>query len=70
MTHHSHLCECGTTLECSRADCAVLNPFVCPTCEFQMRDEFFQQAEELDRLHEAANRLLSHTTTRTEPTKH
>ncbi len=45
MTHHEHVCECGSTLVCARADCAVTEPFVCPTCEFKQKDEFFQQLE-------------------------
>jgi len=45
MTHHEHVCECGSTLACARADCAVAEPFLCPSCEFDMRDEYFQQLE-------------------------
>jgi len=45
MTHHEHVCECGSTLACARADCTVDTPFVCPTCEWLARDEYFQSLE-------------------------
>lgn len=44
-THHAHVCACGTTLECSRADCAVSDPYECPNCERDRMDEFIDQLE-------------------------
>lgn len=49
---HAHLCACGTTLECSRADCAVSDPYECPSCERDRQDEYFTRQEQ-ERNHES-----------------
>ncbi len=43
---HQHECRCGNaTLVCSRADCAVTEPYQCPTCDHIERDEYWQAVE-------------------------
>lgn len=39
---HAHTCRCGAVLTCAVEDCAVFEPYQCPTCDEQERDEFFQ----------------------------
>ncbi len=46
---HVHVCNCGTRLECAAEPdkCAVIEPFDCPTCLQQQRDDYFQQIAQL-----------------------
>lgn len=42
---HAHTCRCGSELTCAREDCAVIDPYQCPTCDHEERDQYFQQLE-------------------------
>lgn len=42
---HVHTCRCGAVLTCAVEDCAVFEPYQCPTCDAIERDEHFQAVE-------------------------
>lgn len=46
-TTHRHVCACGTELRCAAEPdkCAVPSEFICPTCEEQERDAYFEHME-------------------------
>jgi hypothetical protein len=63
---HVHRCHCGAELRCAAApdQCAVCEPWSCPACLQQQRDDYFQQYAETRRQLRAVKADLTSTPTR------
>ena len=44
---HEHRCDCGTYLVCKQPhdQCAVADPYLCPSCEQQRLDDYLTSHE-------------------------